>query len=75
MPSMTSYSEQDSIDFLRESIKRGEKVFASDAIVLLRVYDRLLPLLKECQAFLFDDSGTPIAPEDLRERVNDALIA
>lgn len=35
--------------------------------------ERLKLLLRECQAFLFDDSGTPIAPEDLRERVNDAL--
>lgn len=33
----------------------------------------LLSLLRECQAFLFDDSGTPVASEDLRERVNDAL--
>jgi hypothetical protein len=26
--------------------------------------------LRECKPFLFDASGTPIAPEDLRERVS-----
>ena len=30
----------------------------------------LQALLRECNRFLFDVSGTPIAPEDLRERVS-----
>jgi hypothetical protein len=30
----------------------------------------LRALLRECKPFLFDASGVPTAPEDLRERVN-----
>jgi hypothetical protein len=30
----------------------------------------LRAILRECKPFLFDASGTPIAPEDLRERVS-----
>ena len=30
----------------------------------------LRALLRECKPFLFDATGAPIAPEDLRERVN-----
>jgi hypothetical protein len=30
----------------------------------------LRTLLRECKPFLFDNSGTSVAPEDLRERVN-----
>ena len=30
----------------------------------------LRALLRECNPFLFDNSGAPIAPEELRERVN-----
>jgi hypothetical protein len=30
----------------------------------------LRALLRECKPFLFDASGVPSAPEDLRERVN-----
>ena len=29
----------------------------------------LRTLLRECKPFLFDAGGTPIAPEDLRERI------
>lgn len=33
----------------------------------------LIDLLEQCRAFLYDDSGTPIAPMELRERVRVAL--
>jgi hypothetical protein len=35
--------------------------------------EALVSVLKETKDFLFDDDGSPIAPEDLRQRVQDAI--
>lgn len=37
--------------------------------------EQMRALARECWPFLFDDSGTPIAPEDLRQRFKDLALS
>ena len=48
----------------RDKIDLPILVQAADEIEGLRA------LLRECKPFLFDSSGAPTAPEELRERIN-----
>jgi hypothetical protein len=66
MPPLFSYE----IVRLLRKFAKGAKI---DLSILAQAADEiegLRALLRECKPFLFDAGGAPIAPEDLRERVN-----
>ena len=58
------------VDQLVEDARRAIQIH--DGVLGLKAErDELRAIVRECWPFLFDDSGTPIAPEDLRQRIKD----
>lgn len=62
-------SERDEIDFLRECIKRGEKVYVSSVDALLNAFDRMQPVAKRAAEFISerDPFGDQFSAHDLHQ--------